>query len=241
MGIILDCSSYESAISSACKILDIDRENLRSLLKSINLSEDDEFRPDKYIYRKICLALGDPAKDIIVVWHHGTRAQSIESFHDQGILPKHLVEKEIYLMLEKMSAGMQKKGSNPFGSSILGKQMVNNEGPFAVLFRELAIHASNEHHSYIECPEIIQDISGRILGENYIQLVEKYKSNTEPYVVSFTTEALGHELKHALWYLHSIEDGDSAIDSAARARLFFDSKGLAIEPYRILSAERIIK
>ncbi|WP_206360714.1 hypothetical protein, partial [Vibrio sp. F13] len=70
--------------------------------------------------------------------------------------------------------------------SIAGKGFVNDEGPFAFLIRCVAIEAPGSNHSYTHTPEMVEDIAGSLLGENYEQLVQRFRDITNPFIVSFT-------------------------------------------------------
>ena len=214
---ILDCSDQNTAWSTVCEIFNTDKSALTLLLKSLNPYQDHIYRPEEYIYKEVCDALGHPRSEIKAMWFHGTRTNNIASFRTRGILPKSAIKKEIESALIPLSSGMEKKGSNQFSMSIQAKQTPADEGPFAFLFKEVAIHAPGFNHSYINAPEMVEDIAGTLLGENYDQLVVRYRSITKPYVVTFIGEAGKHELSLALWYLHSIADGDPPVEAADRA------------------------
>lgn len=238
---ILDCSDQNTAWSTVCKILNTDESTLTSLLKPLNPYEHHTYKPEEYIYKKICDALGSSRPEIKTMWFHGTRTNDIASFHTRGILPKSAIKKEIEPALISLSSGIERKGNNQFSMSIQGKQTPADEGPFAVLFKEVAVHAPGFNHSYIDIPEMIEDIAGTLLGENYDKLVTRYRSITKPYVVTFVGEAGQHELSLALWYLHSIVDGDPPVEAADRANTCFNSNGITIDPLRIVRTELIGK
>ncbi|MEB0076306.1 hypothetical protein QN386_06905 [Pseudomonas sp. CCI3.2] len=236
---ILDCSDQNTAWSTVCKILNTDKSTLTLLLKPLNPYQYHTYKPEEYIYKEICDALGSSRSEIKAMWFHGTRTNDIASFHTRGILPKSAVKKEIESALISLSSGIERKGNNQFSMSIQGKQTPADEGPFAVLFKEVAIHAPGFNHSYIDVPEMIEEVAGTLLGENYDKLVMRYRSITKPYVVTFVGEAGQHELSLALWYLHSIVDGDPPVEAADRANTCFNSNGITIDPLRIVRVELI--
>lgn len=239
MEILLDCSNEEAAWTSVCRIFNTNKLALVEVLRSIQPYQPNINRPEDYIYEVTCSALGRPSLNIMAMWFHGTRTADIAAFHQKGILPKSKVRGEIELILAPLVSGIQKSGVNQFSMSIQGKQTPADEGPFAVLFREVAVHAPGAHHSYIDVPEMVEDIAGTWFGENYGQLVARYQSIAKPYVVVFKGEAGEHELSLALWYLHSIVDGDPAIEAADRANTCFNSNGVAIAPARIVRTELV--
>jgi len=236
---ILDCSDQNTAWSTVCEIFNTDKSSLTLLLKPLNPYQDHISRPEEYIYKEICGALGHPKSEIKAMWFHGTRTNNIASFHTRGILPKSAIKKEIESALIPLSSGIEKKGNNQFSMSIQGKQTPADEGPFAFLFKEVAIHAPGFNHSYIDAPEMVEDIAGTLLGENYGQLVMRYRSVTKPYIVTFIGEAGQHELSLALWYLNSIVGGDPSVEAADRANTCFNSNGITIDPMRIIRSELV--
>lgn len=236
---ILDCSNQDAAWSTVSEIFNTNRSDLYLLLKSIFPYRDRIYKPEEYIYEEVCGVLGEPHSKIKAVWFHGTRTKDIDSFRRRGILPKSVIRREMDSALANLCHGIQKEGENQFDMSIQGKKTPADEGPFAVLFREVAVHAPGFHHSYIDTPEMVEDIAGALFGENYDQLVMRYKSITKPYVIAFTGEAGKHELSLALWYLHSIVDGDAPVEAADRANTCFNSNGVAIDPLRIVRYEQV--
>ena len=91
---------------------------------------------------------------------------------------------------------MKNFGSNPFSISLFGKQGNHDEGPFAFLIRDIAIHAPSPNHDYLDAPEMVEDIAGTLLGENYSQLVNRFKETSTPCLVSFISHSKGLSLIH---------------------------------------------
>ncbi|MBU1620268.1 MAG: hypothetical protein KJ556_11150 [Gammaproteobacteria bacterium] len=233
----LDCTSLESAQQSLCEIFNATEIELLALLRSVRPFESMDQRPEDVIYERFCTQFGAPLYPIKVTWFHGTRVEDLHSFYKYGILPKTEAKNLIEPRLKELAIGLKRKGKNPFSSSIAGKQCEHDEGPFASLIKDAVVHAPSNHHSYVKAPEIVEDISGELLGENYSQLVNRYQKITKPCVVAFLSNARGGEISHALLYLKHVEDGDSAIDAAGYANTFFCADGEIISPERIQSIE----
>ena len=123
--------------------------------------------------------------------------------------------------------------------SISGKQGDHDEGPFAFLMRDIAIHAPSPNHNYLDSPEMVEDFSGTLLGENYSQLVNSFKEISTPCLVSFTSESKGYEVPQALLYLKLVEDGETHFEAASSANTFFDSGNVIVSPDRIKFVEII--
>lgn len=236
---ILDCSNYESTKKSILDIFSTTEDKLTSFLQSINLFENIEKPAENVLYEEACDILGHPKGNISVVWFHGTRTEDASRFKELGILTKSEARKFIEPRLKKLSEGMESFGSNPFSMSISGKQGIHDEGPFAFLMRDIAIHAPSPNHNYLDSPEMLEDIAGTLLGENYSQLVNSFKETSTPCLVSFTSESKGYEVPQALLYLKLVEDGETHFEAASSANTFFDSENVIVPPCRIKSVEII--
>lgn len=235
---ILDCSSYDSAKKSLVRIFGVKEEELSSILSSLSPYEGDQ-PPEECLYNSVCEAIGDPSGDISVIWFHGTRVEDENLFHERGILPKSSAREFIEPRLKELAEGLFSSGDNPFTLSLSGKQGPHDEGPFAFLIKDVAIQAPGVNHSYVEVPEIVEDIAGTLLGENYFHLVERFQEVATPYIVSFLANPKGYEIGHALWFLKLVEDGESEIDAGSTANTFFNSEGETILPEKIQYVEPI--
>ena len=235
----LDCSSYESTRKSLLDIFSTTEEKLNSVLQSINPFEISCKSPEKALYDEACDILGHPKGNISVVWFHGTRIEDESLFYELGILTKSKAKKFIEPRLKELSEGMESFGANPFSMSLSGKQGDHDEGPFAFLFRDIAIHAPSPNHNYLDAPEIVEDIAGTLLGENYSQLVSRFKETSTPCLVSFISDSKGYEVPQALFYLKLVEDGEPHFEAASSANTFFDSENIIVSPDRIKSVELI--
>ena len=236
---ILDCSSRESATTSLSKIFNTTEEKLISALRSVSPYDSDCQSPEDVIYTGICDSFGAPVDGVSILWFHGTRVEDENCFHDHGILPKSSARKFLEPLLNKLAEGLESSGDNPFSLSLLGKQDPHDEGPFAFLIRNVAIQAPGANHNYVEAPEMVEDIAGSLLGENYMDLVNRFQKITIPCVVSFLSESKGYELAHALFFLKLIEDGELEIDAGSAANTFFNAEGQLISPDKIQGVELV--
>ena len=185
---LLDCSSYESTKLSLANIFNTTEERLVSALKPLRPFESICQPPEDILYDNVCDIFGAPRDDINILWFHGTRTDNENLFYEHGILNKSKARRYIEPLLISMSKGLKSSGCNPFSVSLSGKQGIHDEGPFAFLIREVAIQAPVPCHGYLDAPEMVEDIAGTLLGENYLQLVDRFKKITSPYVVSFISE-----------------------------------------------------
>ncbi|MGY4879318.1 hypothetical protein ACLUEY_15725 [Vreelandella aquamarina] len=236
---ILDCSCYESSKRTLSEIFGTTEESLISLLGSISPYDNDYQPPEKVIYSSVCDNFGVPEEEIDIIWFHGTRVEDEGLFYEKGILPKSTARSLLEPRLKELSEGLERSGQNPFSLSLFGKQGEHDEGPFAFLIRDAAIHAPGAHHRYVEVPEMVEDISGTLLGENYIELVNRFQEITNPFVVSFISCSEGYELAHALWYLKLIVDGEEEVEAASIANTCFCGNGKAISPEKIQAIEAL--
>ena len=239
LDMILDCSCPESAKKSLSKIFNTTEEQLISAIRSVRQDDSDYQPPQDVIYSYICEIFGAPYGDVKITWFHGTRVEDESLFYKKGILPKSIVRRSLAPRLKELAKDLKHSGENPFSVSLSGKQDPHDEGPFAFLIKDVAIHAPGFTHSYLEAPEMVEDIAGILLGENYSQLVNRFKEITKPFIVSFTSESKGYELRYALWYLKLIEDGYTLIDAASAANTCYCSNGKTIPPEKIQNVELV--
>jgi hypothetical protein len=241
MNPILDCTNFETTKKSIALIFNINENTLISNLQNMDRIPENENLED-YIYEAFDKNYHIP--DIIdCIYFHGTRTRNPKSFLERGILPKKLVEESIWheLIILSKELDIPKSGKNPCATSFIAKTWINSEGPFGFLFKEAATHPSGLLHNYTETPEIVEDISGCLLGKNYIHLVNKYKEITKPYIISFSCTQNNDPIRNALLYLHLVLHGWSAIEAASEAVTCFDGNGVTIDPASIKYIECVHK
>jgi hypothetical protein len=238
---ILDCSSYNSVTQSLCEIFRTTEDVLLSVLKSVEYDESiDYYTLEQNVSSFIRARFGEPDDKLEILWFHGTRVEDPALFYSHGILPKSQVRDELLSRLISLTSGLEKLGDNPFSLSVSVKADINDEGPFAFLVKSAAIHANGNNHNYTKSPELVEDIAGILLGENYQQLVSRFQEVTKPYIVSFTAKPKGGEVSRALLFLKLMEDGESEIEAGESANTFFSSHGVTILPDRIKDIERAV-
>lgn len=76
--------------------------------------------------------------------------------------------------LQSLSSGLIKSGTYPHNTSYSSKQRPSDEGPFGFLIRDACLHAIGSAHSYTSAPELVEDLSGLLLGANFKLLVKRY-------------------------------------------------------------------
>jgi len=236
---ILNCSNYKTAKESLAKIFNASESEIISILRNANPFNHLPQPPEDVLYEYLCSKIGAPSSDISVMWFHGTRVEDESLFHKHGILTKTEEKRFIEPQLRQMTDGLKRAGSNPFSMSLSGKNGPHDEGPFAFLIREVAIKSPPPCHNYLGAPEMVEDIAGVFLGQNYMQLVDRFKSVTRPCIVSFLAKSKGHELPHVLLYVKLVLDGETDLDAGAAANTFFDSEGIVVGPERIQNVELI--
>ena len=168
-----------------------------------------------------------------------TRVENVDLIYERGLLTKTKAREFIEPRLRELAVGLERFGENPYELSLSGKDGSHDEGPFAFLIRSVAIHAPASNHNYLDAPELVEDIAGILLGQNFESLVDRFKEITKPCIVSFVADPKGYELPAALWYLKLVVDGDPDLEAANSANKFFDSEGVSITPDRIQEVELI--
>lgn len=243
---ILDCSSHESIKESLSSIYNTTEERLLSVLSGIECNEDTDIQylKDEIDYL-VWDEIGEPSGDVKTLWFHGTRVQEPKSFWEKGILLRSEVYVEIEDFLRNLSYGMEKYGQSRYANSFATKNDINDEGPYAFLFKSIPLLVKSKSiksgiHDFTTAPEIVEDLSGRILGANEDQLIEKFLKNTSPCIVSFVAASRDKDLLNALLFLKLIEDGKSEPEAISivedNTRSF---KGVKIHPNQIVDVEKL--
>lgn len=237
---ILDCSSYESVTRSLCDAFNTTEDVLISVLESVeNDKLIDYYTLEKNVELAVREKLGEPDRELEILWFHGTRVEDHNSFYEQGILTKSLVKEPLAQRLTSLASGLEKSGSHPFPISISGKNGEHDEGPFAFLIRIVAIHVPGFNHNYTDAPELVEDIAGSLLGKNYRELVSRFKEIAQPYLVSFTAKPRGNEVFKALFFLKLMLDGETELDAGDSANTFFNANAEVVLPHRIKNIEHL--
>lgn len=236
---ILNCTNYDTALESLAKVFNVSESVIISVLQEVKPFDHLSQPPEDVLYDHMCSEIGDPSRNLKVIWFHGTRIEDKNLFRKHGLLTKTKARRFIESRLRQMADGLEKRGSNPFAMSLFGKDGPHDEGPFAFLIREVAIKAPPPCHNYLDSPEIVEDIAGMLLGQNYQELVDRFKSVTKPCVVSFLAEPRGYELAHVILYVKLVLDGELELDAGSAANTFFDSEGVVVSPERIQNVEII--
>lgn len=237
---ILDCSSIETTKKSLCEIFDTTEQKLLSVLASVENHDNKnhgilEFEVDNAIFNEI----GEPKEVIKTLWFHGTRVQDPNSFWTKGLLPRNEMYEELGNYLYSLSKNLERSGESRYINSFATKNDLKDEGPYGALFK-CVITIGLSFHDYTEEPEIVRDLSDMWLGENGGQLIERFKDETSPYVVSFLAEYREQDLLKALLFLKLIEDGKSEHDACMIVGPFNNFNGSKIHPNQIVDVEEII-
>jgi hypothetical protein len=231
--IIIDLVRHFESISS---ILKINCDKLREILKNIGAIPPSK-EPKTFISHKIFSKILPPIFPISSVWFHATRVINPESFNNEGINTTSTMRPRLLKILKKLSHGMEHSGDYPNGASSSIKRFIKDEGPSAFLFRSVAIEAPGFNNTYHKRPEIIEDIAGCLLGENYNELVNKYVAKSKPCIVSFRAKAEEYAFESALWYAYLIMSGCEDFEAAETANTCFDGKGVGVPPTDIIKIE----
>lgn len=189
------------------------------------------------------LSTGD-FEDFEAAGFHGTRLSSSHTIRKDGLLPTSQVKLKLQDYLRHLGAGLTKIGVNPVGGPYAMKNSGNHidEGPFGLLFYEAAAYPSGSNGKYIDCPELIADLAGEMLGENSIHLINRFKEESHPYIIHFRYAPLYkiRTLSRALLYtyLTHVDEQDSCEVANSNSQCF-DGNGSPVKPEMIIEIERI--
>lgn len=235
--LLLNCESSEAALTSLGKILGAVPGKLLDRLRSSKIDVNDlaDEVEEKLANQFLPEAIG---LDYSVCWFHGTRLHRSHTILTDGLLPMHMVEPRLRTLLQTLSAGLERRGSSRFATSKVFKPPC--EGPFGMLCRTAVVSPAGLNGSYIFRPELVDDIAGELLGENFRALTDRFSNESDPYVVHFVGAPTESTLKKALRYVYEtqIESRDD-VESAASSNTCFDGGGEVILPAQIIRIESI--
>ena len=156
----------------------------------------------------------------------------------EGLLPTHMIKEQIRTRLQSLCEGLERVGNSPFTTSRIFKPPI--EGPFAVLCREAAVTPMGCNGNYISRPELVDDIAGDLLGENFRELTTRFAQESESCVVHFIGRPCDGVLQKALRFVYETQvEGRDTIESANSSTAGFNGHGKPIPPEMILKIERL--
>ncbi|MDD2610955.1 MAG: hypothetical protein PHX60_14970 [Giesbergeria sp.] len=233
--LILNCESPTSALNSLTDILGVTAATLIDRMQSTEIGADDltddveqtlvaQFLADTYIPK------------FLVLWFHGTRLHRNHTLMTEGLLPAHRMEPRLRYCLQSLSEGIERRGCSRFASSKTWKP--SHEGPFAMLCRTAVAVPSGVNGSYIFRPELVDDIAGELLGENFRALTDRFAQQSNPSIIHFLGSPTAVVLQRALRYVYeTLIEGRDDIESATSSNACFDGGGIPVPPERILKIE----
>jgi hypothetical protein len=239
---LLVCKDAGTALESLAPILRYSPEALLSSLNQLDVTAQD---CNSDIELKIARRFLDTGNfgDFEAVGFHGTRLSAQHTILGDGLLPTRDVKAKLRDYLLHLGAGLTKTGVSPVGGSYALKNSGSHldEGPFGLLFYEAVVNPKGSNGRYIDCPELIYDLAGDMLGENSIHLIERFKQQSDSYIVHFRISPLDKigVLSRALLYTYlTLVDGQDSCDVANSNSYCFDGNGVAVKPEKIIAIER---
>ncbi len=202
---------------------------------------------EDWLYQQACAQLGKPSLPTELCWFHGTRVPAGTTFAE-GILPlgegMARLKEAILSTLEDIAeqravnaAFARQHGHSMHFHNKVGHQI--HWGPFAILVREVADHASAiGQHDYLAMPEIIDDLCEEVRQADGLDIRTAFEERWLPAMVKFWAQADEDSARYAvataLCYLR---------ECALRGRpgmgavWCFDGENVAVPQERILDIE----
>lgn len=233
--LLLNCETPVSALHSLAGILTTTPETLLEELRAVEIGYDD-LTGD--VEQKLAdrLLASRTLPSFSVRWFHGTRLHQNHTLMTDGLLPAHMMKGRIRDCLQSLCEGLERCGDSPVNTSKSFKPQ--NEGPFGMLCRTAVVSPAGTNGHYICRPELVDDIAGELLGENYRALTERFSLESTPCVIHFAGEPKATTLARALRYVYeTLIEGLDDIESAASACEYFNGGGKPVPPDRILQIE----
>lgn len=233
--LLLNCESPGAALNSLGEILGVVPSTLLDRMRSAKIDVNDHVDE---VEEKLAAQFPPETLEVefSACWFHGTRLHRSHTLLTDGLLPMHMVEPRLRTILQKLSAGLERRGGSQFATSKAFKPA--HEGPFGMLCRTAVVAPAGCNGSYIYRPELVDDIAGELLGENFLALADRFASESSPCIVHFVAPPTESTLKKALRYVYETQiEGRDDVESAASLNAYFDGGGDIIPPGRILKLE----
>jgi len=249
----LDCASRASTEAGLAAVFSCTVEDLRRFVADpakeaffeANWSKLPAF--EDWFYAQACEQLGTPTLPTELCWFHGTRVPAGTTFAE-GILPLGQgigrLRDAILSTLDDVAAraAVGAAFDRQHGKTMHFRNKVDHDihwGPYAILVREVADHASAiGQHDYLAMPEIIDDLCEEVRIADGLDIRAAFEQGWAPAMVKFWApceESSGrYAVATALCYLR---------DCALRGRPHmgavwcFDGENVAVAPERILGIE----
>ncbi len=255
---VLDCESSESLDKSLESILELPINKIERFLIKFDCENvykkytvDDDIR--EIIAKEASIYFDAKCDFNETCWFHITRAFNKNDFRS-GIRPlseiidkiwKDLLNLVIEDFTEEVWNGFREVMENnslDCWNAYLYQLKLNDEigqGPFAMLIKELAFP---DHHSnnidYIDLPEIVRDICCCFDKKYKYNLLERYMTNTNKYIIKFRSN--GHDsfdFGSALIHKYRLFNG---MPKESYPVCCFDGKGKAVSSTDILKIEEAV-
>lgn len=233
--LLLTCETPASALQSLANILTTTPETLLEELRAVEIGCDDLIGD---VEQKLAdrLLVSRTLPSFTVRWFHGTRLHQNHTLMTDGLLPAHMMKGRLRDCLQSLCEDLERRGDSPVGASKSFKPQ--NEGPFGMLCRTAVVSPAGLNGRYICRPELVDDIAGELLGENYRALTERFSIESTPCVIHFAGLPKATTLARALRYVYeTLIEGLDDIESAASSCEYFDGGGVPVPPDRILQIE----
>lgn len=236
---MLDATTKDTALKSLSQYLNVKPSYLSQTLREIQISEACD--PAEYLLSYVESEFGEIQQLPKGVWFHGSRVPYPQSFLNIGIRTKSEMCNNLMKYLKPLARDIPYEGDYPHSVSKTAKDSLGlqDEGPFASLFRDQCISPDHGSHDYTKTPELVEDLAGELCGGNYEKLVAKFQSNTLPCIVHFTHTLSSHHLQKFLYFVFLICQDYSSREASQAVRCFCNLNGKPVLPNKIIKIEQL--
>jgi hypothetical protein len=239
-GLLLDCSSAESAIQSYASVVGVPTKTMLRLVENTLVDwTSSDVAPENQIARQLGVKDDGEQGQFSVRWFHATRALPGEKFQE-GLLPTLQALPKLWRILGHLAAEWVgdsewadyqtsfSRGDRTYSRQFRNKRVVRGwEGPFAFLVRDAATGKHGHwHKDFTSISETAEDICSDFESEFGYPLRSRYESALRPCLVSFVwPEPPGSALRATANYIfHSLRNIDCGRDCNAN----FSARGKAV-------------
>lgn len=250
MEVILDCESYNSALTSLSSITNIKGDEILKFLSRIDLDAiyDDlktapNYTPNEFLLNQFITWFDCQNLHFSKAYFfHSSRLSfnSIENIKQVGLLPLNEVFDSIKCFVDnlaKINNIISDIAPNQYtnGGYQIGLKFNNSFawGPWGFLIKECAINKVDINHDYLRIPEIVEDYISSKWDKHKMELERLYFHSTKSIIVKFSTNLNDPSfIGNVLYYLYlSLKERPFSIYS----NTCYSNNGVAISNQDIIS------
>jgi len=244
--LLLDCFDSASTLASIGRAAGVEPDHLAGAIRRYDSTRLAEY-PHEDVALSVLGELGSALSQVQfdgACFFHGTRVVDPSAFRRRGVLPLDAMLDELWEQLRTLAGASRKEwaafrttvedgGGGDSGDTYrLKAGDARHYGPQAHLVRETHLERMPSSQSYLDCPEIVQDIARCYVSAD---LESRFIEASTPCIVKFSSPVVSERhVTTAFCFLRYRAHGEPLGLSASNG---FNGRGTAVPPEAIIDVE----